>query len=1001
MLRITSALFGLILVGFAGIAGTDTAHGRDSPSFRYEVLASLSKHGCSAGMCHGSPTGKGGFLLSLRGFDPAADYSRIVKGNGGRRVSITNPTHSLLLLKPSMQMAHGGGRKLRRDDPAWRLLKSWITAGCPDDVLTAAACDRIEFEPHDTTTQWPDTSQSLRVRGTFSDGTTRDITHLTRFNSTNEGIAAADANGLVSATQNGETTVVARYLDFTTTTRLQFLRPVDGFAWREPHAAAASVPQLASLIDRLTFDRLKTLQIPPSDLCTDTEFVRRAFLDVLGSLPERHDIEQFLADTSPERRSQLIDRLLDDPTCAEYLAQKWGDRLRVNARKLSFTGVHKFNAWLTAAMRDNMPYDQLSRELLTAQGSSFANPPAAFYRATDTPRDCAETISQLFLGVRIQCARCHNHPFDRWSQDNYYGIGAIFTRVQRHTIENSNEILVSLDRTAELTNPRTGTASIPWVPASQNFNADADHDRRIAFARWLTSPDNPFFARVAANRVWADLLGRGIVDPPDDFRADNPPSNPELLDALARQFVTSGFDQKTLMRGILNSRVYQLSSRTNSLNAGDDRYFSHARARLLNAEQLLDAISHVTGVPERFAGLPPGTRATSLPSPDFGNDFLKLFGQPSRNTVCDCERGEDPKLAQALQLINGPVISKRLRDPTSRLSKLFDNTPARIAAAGEPPRSGLLTWFKADVGVFDSNDLAPVDGSPVALWSNQMPTPGDTDVRQADAQARPVFVAASMNGLPALRFDGARDLLHNKPVRLLPAGSPRTIVVVGQLADQIGGALFTFGRETTGGSPVFTAQHVRVGASAYVYSDGVNGAGNTTTPVETLDGLAQPFVTTFVSEGAGTKLRVLVNGTPLPLTQPGGIGSETGATGFTIGSREDIPAGQQTWNGDISEVLVFDRVLDDESLKAVGSYLTTKYDLRAATYPRKPIPANLAQSTDTDLIRDFYYAALSRPPSQSEITVAQQHIATSEDHRHALEDIVWALLNSQEFLFQH
>ena len=996
-MRPRSMLFGC-LTAFTCLVVAAPCVAAEDVSFRYEVLAALSKQGCSAGMCHGSPTGKGGFLLSLRGFDPEADYARIVKGNGGRRVSITTPQRSLLLRKPGMRVPHAGGHKLRPDDPAWEILNRWIAAGCPDDAPGIAACERIEFEPHKSTTNWPDTTQSLQVRATFADGTVRDVTHLTSFTSPHEAVATIGTIGSVTAEANGETTIVARYLDFTATTRLQFLRPVDGFAWNEPTATAPQKPELARVIDRLTFDRLRTLQTPPSDVCADSEFIRRAFLDVLGTLPERTDVEKFLADDSPDKRSRLIDRLLNEPAFADYLAQKLGDRLRVNARKLSLTGVHKFNAWLTSAVRDNIPYDRLARELLTAEGSSFTNPPAAFYRATNNPRDCAETISQLFLGVRIQCARCHNHPFDRWSQDNYYGLGAIFTRVQRHTVEGTGEILVSLDRNAELTNPRTNSNSIPWVPGTQALDVDAERDRRIAFANWLTSSENPFFARVAANRIWADLLGRGIVDPPDDFRADNPPSNPELLDALAREFAASGFDQKSLMRGILNSRVYQLSSRTNALNASDDRYFSHARARLLSAEQLLDAIGHVTGVPERFPGLPLGTRATTLPSPDFGNDFLKLFGQPSRNTVCDCERTEDPKLAQALQLINGPVISKRLRDRRSRLSKLFDNTPQRIAAAGQPPQSGLVAWFKADTGVFDAQSLPPEDGTPVVRWTSLV---GEIEAVAPNAGATPVFVASSIGGMPGLRFDGARDLLHNTTSRLLPDGAPRTVIAVGQLADQSGGAILTFGRRRDSGRAIFTTQHARSAGNYYLYSDGVNGAGNTTAPAERHDDLAQPFVTTFESDGPGTKLRVFVNGTALTLTQPGGIGKDAGAVGFTIGSREDIPPGSgQTWNGDINEILVFNRVLDAKLRNEVGSYLATKYDLRDA-YKQKPVPPNLASPSSEEIVKEFYFAALSRPPTESELDVARQHIESSDDGRQAFEDIAWALLNSQEFLFQH
>ena len=943
----------------------------DSVSFQYDVLAAVSKQGCSAGMCHGSPAGKGGFLLSLRGFDPVADYDRIVKGNGGRRVSITAPLRSLLLRKPTMQVAHGGGRKLRADGPAWSILHKWITAGCPGDPPDMVHCDRIEFDPVPFETRWPEHSRQLRVRASFTDGTVRDVTRLTVFTSSSETVAAASVDGLVTSTRRGETTVVGRYLDFTATADLRFTRPVDGFEWLEPGEPVVATAsdkldrQIATMIDRHVFDRLQKLQILPSPMCSDSEFIRRVTLDVLGGLPDRVEVEQFLKDQSADKRSRLINSMLDRPEYAEYLAQKWGDRLRVNARKLSLTGVHKFNAWLTASMRDNISYGRLATELLTAEGSTFANPPAGFFRAAADPRDCAETVAQLFLGVRIQCARCHNHPFDRWSQDNYYGIGAVFTRVQRRPIADSGEILVSLDRHGELTNPRTRQASVPWVPAAVDFDADKDDDRRVAFARWLTSPENPFFARVAVNRIWADLMGRGIVDPPDDFRADNPPAHPELLDGLAAAFVASGFDQKELIRGILNSRIYQLSSQTNQFNRDDTRYFSHASARLLTAEQLLDAISRVTGVPERFAGLPAGTRATALPSPDFGNDFLKLFGQPARNTVCECERSDDPKLSQALQLINGPIISGKLRDSRSRLSRLLDNDPARVAAAGAPPTEGLAAWFKADADTLTSGDQLAHDGASVARWLNQIRDPGDADVGQSDDKQQPVFVASSIGGLPALRFDGSNDLLHNTGKRLLPSGSPRTIVIVGRLADTTGGALFTFGRQRTGGSTVFTAQHVRIGGQYYVYSDGVNAAGNTTAPDDQFDQLKQPFVTTFISAGTGSKLRVRVNGTNVATQQAGGVGIDTGTAGFTIGSREDIPPGQQIWNGDLSEVLVYDRALDDDNITAVGSYLTTKYDLRDSKFARLKGAGSsqIATASDAAIIIDLYFAAFSRPPS--------------------------------------
>lgn len=962
------------------------------PSFRYDVLPALSKHGCSAGACHGSPSGKGGFRLSLRGFDPQLDRRTLTREAFGRRVNRLAPEQSLILLKPTTRVAHGGGRKLKEGDLAYRILHRWIAGGCQIDSSEAPTCRRIEVSPTSGEYRWPDRRHSLHVTAHFVDGSTRDITPLAVFSSSDDEVATVDREGVVQAKRRGTATILVRYLDFVATARFTFLKDVEGFTWQ--------TAKLNNDIDRIVFSRLQKLQIQPSSLTSDDEFIRRIYLDLLGILPGREETETFLADQRPDKRRRLIDQLLERPEHARFWAQKWADLLRVRAGKIGDEGVRIFHQWLVKSVADNMPYDEFVTALLTAQGNTHDSPPANYYRAAGDVNDCAETTSQLFLGVRIQCAKCHNHPFDRWSQDNYYGIGAFFSRVERKPVEGQDRVTIALAGQGEVTQPRTGRQMKPWLPLAGEVEIPQDQDRRAVLAHWLTAPDNPFFARVAVNRIWGQLFGRGIVEPVDDFNAANPPSHPDLLDHLAEQFVADGYDQKQLIRTIVNSRVYQLSSRTNEYNHQDDQYFSHARARMLSAEQLLDAIGHVTGVPERFAGLPAQTRATGLPSPDFGNEFLQTFGQPARNTVCECERVDEPNLARALQLINGPLLARKLRDRRGRIGRLFDNLPGRLAAAGEPPDAGLVTWFKADADVLGENGRSAADGEAVARWTNQ--TGDAVHAWQENEDRRPQLIKTAIGGLPALRFDGKNDLLHNPQQDLLPSGAPRTVVVVGRVADDTGGALFTFGRRRTDGAAVFTAQHVVVRGTYYVYSDGVNSAGNTTAARDAFTALKDPFVTSFVSPGAAGKLRVRLNGSDLSTTQPGSVGPDQGSKGFTIGSREDLPIGSQMFTGDIAEVLIYDRALSDEQLGTVGTYLATKYDLDTQ-YPQVTI-AELSppdQQALRNVVTDLYFAAYCRPASEQEIDRALSHVAATEETRSSLEDLMWALLNSKEFLFQH
>jgi hypothetical protein len=642
------------------VAGQETA---ERISFNYGTLAALSKQGCNSGACHGSPSGKGGFRMSLRAYDPAVDMVTLVRESFNRRTNTFEPENSLLLKKPLMEIAHGGGRRIRKGDPSYAILRDWIAQRCQVDPPDAPTCVKVEVYPRQRILNRPAHTQQLHVLGHFSDGTVRDITELAAFSSSDEAVATVDANGLVVGHDRGEAAILVRYLEKIETAYIMFLKEVPGFAWNNP-------PE-QNYVDKFVFEKLRQLQILPSELCADEEFVRRVYLDVIGELPTVVESEAFLANPDPQKRAALVNGLLERPEYADFWALKWSDLLRLRNNKVTPAGVHKFYRWVVNALRTNMPYDRFARELLTSAGSTFDHPAANYFRTATDTNDCTETTSQLFLGIRIQCAKCHNHPFERWTQDNYYGIGAFFNRVQRKTSARPEEQVIFVARAGEVTQPRTGKQMKPWLPLTGDADLPGEDDRRQTFVDWLVKPDNPFFAKVEVNRLWGHLLGRGIVEPVDDFRDSNPPSSAALLDALAQDFAAHGFDRKHILRTILNSRTYQLSSRMNEFNKSDVKYFSHARTRLLSAEQLLDAICQVTSVPEKYAGLPAGTRAIQLPSPDVDNYFLKVFGQPARETACQCERSNESNLSQALQMINGPLVHSKVRDENNRLKLML------------------------------------------------------------------------------------------------------------------------------------------------------------------------------------------------------------------------------------------------------------------------------------------------------------------------------------------
>ncbi|HET6881090.1 MAG TPA: DUF1549 domain-containing protein [Pirellulales bacterium] len=657
-------------LGDAQIVIPVTVSGTTQPgpvSFSLEVLPVLTKSGCNSGKCHGSPSGKGGFALSLRGFDPARDFDRIVRHDAGRRVDLLHQGESLLVAKPTLRLPHGGGRRFGADDPLAERLVEWIAAGAPYNPNDPKPVS-IEVFPAERWLESNVDAQQLRVVVQLADGSSRDVTHLAHYSASPEGRAEVTPAGLVRRLADGEVTVAAVFADQFTTSRLAFLRSASGFAWNNP-------PE-HNHIDQLVFARLRRLRIAPSELCDDATFLRRAWLDVCGRLPEPEQVRRFLADASADKRQQKIDELLDKPEYADFWAMKWADRLGCNQRFVGKTGAIKYHAWIRHQIAENVPEDEFARRLLTASGGNYGHPPASFYRLPRTPEDRAEQVAQVFLGVRIGCARCHNHPGERWTQDDYYGLAAFFARLRYRDgpffnhIYDKEETILPL-RSGELAHARTGAVMKPKPLGAAAAEIPSEADRRERLADWLVSPDNSFFARAAVNRIWGHLFGRGIVEPVDDFRGSNPAAHPELLDWLAADFAAHGFDRKRLIREIMISRVYQLGVATNETNRDDDQYFSHCHARLLGAEQLLDAIAQVTGVPERFSGFPLGLRAIELPDGEYQNRFLATFGRPARALACACERDGESNLGQALELIGGEGIEAQLRSPEGRIARLL------------------------------------------------------------------------------------------------------------------------------------------------------------------------------------------------------------------------------------------------------------------------------------------------------------------------------------------
>jgi hypothetical protein len=649
-------------------------------NFATQVIPALTRAGCNSGACHGTPTGKNGFRLSLRGYLPDLDYDHLTRDMEGRRLNRLKPEDSLILLKAIGAVPHEGGIRFDRHAHLYQLLRDWIAEGAQPAPANTPKLTRLEVTPSRRLLEAPADSQQLLVTAILADGSRRDVTGLAKFSVNEPGIDTVSADGLVTFSKMGQVSVMVSYLSEIATAQMTFLREVPGFVWNAP------APK--NFIDGHVFARLKLLRIQPSPLCTDEEFLRRVYLDVCGILPTPEETRKFLADTSPDKRGKLIDHLLQRPEYSDFWSLKWVDRLGCNNRFVGQRGAYSYHKWIWNQVNANVPFDQFVRDLITASGPNYSSPAASFYRRIRDPQTRVEAVSQLFLGVRIGCAKCHNHPGERWTQDDYYGLAAFFSRVRYRNgpffqgIYNKEET-VWLNREGEVTHPRTGQVMRPKFLGGGVPQLKEGTDRRAVLAAWVTSPRNPFFARVAVNRIWYHLLGRGIVEPADDFRDSNPPCNPELLDSLAKDFIAHKFDVKHTIRTILSSATYQLSSAPNRFNEADDTYFSHSRVRQLSAEQLLDAICQVTGVPESFKGVPLGTRAAQLPDGELFHPFLKAFGRPARAIECECERDSDTTLEQSLLLWGGLPIQFRLRSEKGVAARLAASKMTAAALADE------------------------------------------------------------------------------------------------------------------------------------------------------------------------------------------------------------------------------------------------------------------------------------------------------------------------------
>ncbi len=641
-------------------------------SFKLDVMPVFTRAGCNAGACHGTSRGKDGFHLSLYGFDPDGDYYRLTREQIGRRVNLAIPKESLIVQKGLGAVQHTGGVRFGTNTDLCQTLIKWLASGATNDSPSIPKVTGIEIFPKTAVLEGSNAVQHFIIRAQYSDGTERDVTPTAVFLSNNGPTARVAEDGTVTAGQRGEAFIQARFAEYNV--GAQIIVIPKGIAYRWPDLAAHNY------IDQAIYAKLKKLRLLPSDICDDTTFIRRAFLDLTGTLPTPEELQKFSMDKDPARRDHLIDQLLGRKEFAELWVMKFAELLQIRSRdnQVYPKAALLYFEWLRDQMMTNAPLDRIVQELLTSSGSTLRTPTANYYQIEPDTLKLAENTAQIFMGMRIQCAQCHNHPFDRWTMKDYYSFAAFFAQVGRKPGDDPRETIIFDRPDGEVKLPLTGATMKPKFLGG-DVPQIKDQSRREVLARWLTAPDNPYFARNLANIVWAHFLGRGIVEPVDDVRLSNPASNPELLDALAAKLVEYKYDLKKFVRDICVSRTYQLSTRPNDTNAADERNFSKAAIRRIRAEVLLDCISQVTETKDKFPGLPRGAKAVEIADGNTETYFLSTFGRASRTTVCSCEVKVDPNLSQALHLLNGDTVQRKIREG-ALVKKLLDRkeTPDQI-----------------------------------------------------------------------------------------------------------------------------------------------------------------------------------------------------------------------------------------------------------------------------------------------------------------------------------
>jgi hypothetical protein len=645
-------------------------------SFRNHVIPMLTSKGCNSGGCHGALAGKGGMKLSLRGYDPAADHFVLTRQALGRRIDDQDAEKSLFLLKPTKQMPHGGGTRITRGSPDYQLLLEWIKDGAPAPKDDDVRIQKLEVFPHAAVLK-PEDQIPMIVRALYSDGHAEEVTRWARFNSSEDLVATIDSTGKVRVNGHGEAAITVLYGNLVAVSRIA--SPLPNAVDPKVFTSAAR----NNFIDDKVLAKLESLRIPPSSLSTDGEFTRRAYLDAAGILPTPDDVRKFVADSTPDKRAKLIDTLLTRPEFIDYWSYKWSDMLLVSTRRLPTPAMLAMHQYVRQSVADNKPWDRFARDILTSSGSTLENGAANYFVLHKDVTDLNEATSVTFMGMSITCCRCHNHPLEKWTQDQYWSMANLFSRVSMKNGDRGGEVIVQSQPTGDVLHLRRG---IPMPPApldAKPLPLDSATDRRQYFADWLTAPENPYFAKAFVNRVWRNFMARGLVEAEDDLRQTNPPTNPELFDALAEDFIKHKYDVRHLIRTVMNSAAYQRSSKPVPGNTSDDRFYSHYLIRRLSAEVILDAYAQVTGVPTAFTVVavgpsggtspsdlyPLGTRALQLPDSLLVSHFLDEFGRPQREQTCSCERQQDSSVGQALHLNNGTTLNDKLRDKKSAIEK--------------------------------------------------------------------------------------------------------------------------------------------------------------------------------------------------------------------------------------------------------------------------------------------------------------------------------------------